>query len=83
MKNVSTILEVSAKCSDLCNVRLIKSDGSLFEEYDGYVPAWFPNPNENHYGDYVQLKIDLETGQILNWKKPTKAQLEETFGRVE
>ena len=48
-------------------------------EYSGYVPAWFPNPHVNHYGDYATLEIDVDTGQILNWKKPTLAQLKETF----
>jgi hypothetical protein len=49
--------------------------------FDGYVPSWFPNPNVEHYGDYVQLHIDLETGQIINWKRPTQKQLKTTFGK--
>jgi len=32
---------------------------------------------EDHCGDYVELDIDIDTGMILNWKKPTKAQLKE------
>jgi hypothetical protein len=47
--------------------------------FDGYVPLWFPNPHVEHYGDYVRLDIDLETGQIINWKRPTQKQLETTF----
>ena len=31
---------------------------------------------KKHYGDYLILDIDLETGQILNWKKPTREDLE-------
>lgn len=73
-----TTISISAKCSDLFNAQL--REGSEFKgEHDGYVPQWFPNPNVQHYGDYVQLDIDIETGRILNWKKPTKAQLKETF----
>jgi hypothetical protein len=34
-----------------------------------------------HYGDYVELAINIETGQILEWTPPTKAQLKETFGQ--
>lgn len=30
-----------------------------------------------HYGDYVILDIDLDTGKILNWKPPTAEQIEE------
>jgi hypothetical protein len=67
-------ITISAKCSDLCWMKL--SDGG---EHCGYVPSWFPNPQTEHFGDYVQLTIDLETGQILNWKRPTQAQLKETF----
>ena len=44
--------------------------------YDGYVPKFFPG---NHFGDYVILHIDIETGKIVNWKKPTEKQLEEIF----
>ena len=71
--NAKTI-SINAKCSDMFSARL--DDG---REYDGYVPSWFPNPAASHYGDYVELTIDLETGKILNWKKPTAAQINETF----
>lgn len=69
-------LSVSAKCSDMFAATLVGDDE---REYDGYVPGWFPNPNAQHYGDYVILQINIETGQILNWKKPTQKQLNETF----
>jgi len=42
--------------------------------YTGYVPDFFP---EQHWGDYVELKIDADTGQILNWKVPTKKDLKD------
>jgi len=74
------IIKLSAKCSDLFDATLVEdNEGQKVSqgEYHGYVPSWFPNPNEEHYGDYVQLDIDVETGQILNWKKPTKANLKE------
>lgn len=48
-------------------------------EHDGYVPKWFPNPHIQHYGDYIELQIDVETGKILNWQKPTIKNLDETF----
>jgi hypothetical protein len=72
MKTIS----ISAKCSDLFSATLTET-GALNEhvsnkEYSGYVPDFFPG---QHYGDYVQLDIEIETGRILNWKKPTKAQL--------
>ena len=44
---------------------------------DEYVPDCFPG---QHYGDYLELDIDIETGQILNWKKPTPEQLSQLLG---
>ena len=73
------IIKVCAKCSDMFGATLIDDTGKIKGEIDNYVPDWFPNPKEEHYGDYVQLEIDVETGQILNWKKPTAAQLKRTF----
>jgi len=70
----------SAKCSDLFSGDLINDEGRIVKEYQGYVPDFFPG---NHYGDYVQFDIDLETGQILNWKAPTKEQLEKFIGEEE
>jgi len=64
--NIKTI-EICAKCSD-CFGAYIKDDhGKTVIDIDGYVPKFMPG---DHYGDYVQLTIDLETGHILNWPKP-------------
>lgn len=35
----------------------------IVEQEDGYVPSFFPG----EYGDYVDLKIDVRTGMIINW----------------
>lgn len=73
-------LSITAKCSDMFHAGL-HGDGIVgTAHYDGYVPAWFPNPKVEHYGDYVELRIDVATGQILNWKKPSDAALNKTFG---
>jgi hypothetical protein len=64
------VASINAKCSDLCFVELKDENGKVIAEHDGYVPDFMP---EEHYGDYVELDIDLETGRILNWKKPTAA----------
>jgi hypothetical protein len=66
------VITISAKCSDLFWSRLTV-DGTIKGEYEGYVPDFFP---DEHYGDYVILDIDADTGQILNWKKPTAKDLE-------
>ena len=62
-----------AECSDMFWAQLEDENGKNIGEYNGYVPDFFPG---EHYGDYVQLDIDVETGQILNWNKPTKKDLE-------
>ena len=67
------VLEISAKCSDYFAATLVDDQNESIFEYDGYVPEFFPG---DHYGDYVQLNIDLETGRILNWVPPTAEQLE-------
>jgi hypothetical protein len=40
---------------------------------DGYVPGFMPG---QHYGDYLILNIDLDTGLITNWEKPTREEVE-------
>lgn len=63
MKKVKTV-KVSAKCSDLCFVELLDDEGKVIAQRDGYVPDFMPG---NHYGDYVELEIDPNTGIITNW----------------
>lgn len=65
------ILKICGKTVDRCSAVLVE-DGKVTATHDGYVPGFMP---EEHYGDYLELDIDIDTGMILNWKKPTKAQL--------
>ena len=64
--NVS-VISIHAKCSDRCFTSIKNEDGMVIHEQDGYVPGFMPG---NHYGDYIILDIDAETGRILNWKRP-------------
>ena len=64
------------KCSDTFSAVMVDSKGNYLGEYDGYVPNFFPG---EHYGDYIMLHIDTDTGRILNWKKPSQAALRELF----
>ncbi len=41
---------------------------------DGYVPGFMPG---EHYGDYLILNIDIETGQVTNWDKAKLKKLPE------
>ncbi len=58
------ILEISAKCSDCCSVNIRDGNENIMESI-GYVPRFIPGGG----GDYLNLSIDMETGQILNWPK--------------
>jgi len=66
-------LKVHLKVCDMFSANLEAADGECLKEYEGYVPSFFPG---THYGDYVFLDIDIDTGQILNWLPPTQEQLE-------
>lgn len=58
---------------EFCAV-LKDQDGDSLKNYEGYVPNFMPG---NHYGDYLILDIDIETGKILNWKPPTQEDIED------
>ncbi len=74
------MLRITAKCVDLFSASLYDAEGrEVGTDYDGYVPSFMPAHDVSHFGDYVELDIDLATGQIKNWKKPTKKQLREVF----
>lgn len=74
LKEMPTVISISAKCSDCFTAEFCDDEGHEVADYQGYVPDFFP---EQHWGDYVQLDIDLKTGQILNWGPPTLEQINE------
>ena len=57
------------------DLRDVKGDivGTIEQDY---VPSFFPG---EHYGDYLILNIDIETGQITNWKKPNPDKILDGF----
>jgi len=63
-------IKFRAKCSGMFSASL--HDGQTVKNYEGYVPDFFP---AQHWGDYVILEIDIDTGKILNWKTPTAQDL--------
>jgi hypothetical protein len=68
-----TELQLHIKVRDGFTGALKDAQGELVGAYIGYVPDFFPG---QHYGDYLLLNIDLETGQIKNWRKPVAADIE-------
>ncbi len=74
VKRIKTCIKVR----DAFTADVIDADGEVIRTLESeYVPNCFPG---NHYGDYLELDIDIETGQILNWKKPTQAELSQLVG---
>jgi hypothetical protein len=72
-------LRIHTKVRDMFQAYVLDQDGQeIGGQDDGYVPKFMP---EDHYGDYLILNIDIETGQITNWKKPTQGQIEEFIGK--
>jgi len=66
-------IAICAKCSDLFAADLFDEDDNHILAYGGYVPDFMPG---DHYGDYIELEIDLETGRILNWTTPSEEDLD-------
>ncbi|MGS0941075.1 hypothetical protein ACVA51_10945 [Pseudomonas luteola] len=76
-----TEMHLHIKVCDGFTGDLKDAQGDTVVGYEGYVPEFFPG---QHYGDYLMLNIDLETGQIKNWRKPTAEQIEQFLkGEVE
>jgi hypothetical protein len=68
------ILKISAKCSDSCWTEYTDNKGNKTQS-DSYVPSGIGIDDADSYGDYVVLAIDMKTGQILNWKPVSDAQV--------
>jgi hypothetical protein len=63
-------MSFSAKCSDMFSGTLTLGDESF--NLEGDVPSLGIGSS-----DYIELNINLQTGQILNWKPPTDVALKE------
>lgn len=66
-------LHLHLKVCDEFYATLEDVEGATLKDYEGYVPSMMPG---EHYGDYVILDIDIDTGMITNWKAPTAERVE-------
>lgn len=67
-------LRIHVKCSDRFSYGIEDAQGDeIYSQDDGYVPGFMPG---DHYGDYIILDIDIDTGMVTNWKPPTAEQIE-------
>ncbi|CNH74899.1 Uncharacterised protein [Yersinia pseudotuberculosis] len=77
VKRIKTCIKVR----DTFTADVIGVDGNSIGSIENqYVPDLFPG---QHYGDYLELDIDIETGQILNWKPPFPSELEQLVSILE
>lgn len=67
-------IRLCLKVRDIFTCTFEDRDGNEVGWYEGYVPDFFPG---QHYGDYVELDIDIATGQVTNWRMPTAENVEE------
>ena len=75
------VLKVHLKVRDEFSASLVDQNGDeIYDQEDGYVPGFMPG---DHYGDYVILDIELDTGKILNWKVPDASVIEAWINRDE
>ena len=73
-------LKIHVKVCDQFGARLVDQDGDTLMDYEGYVPGFMPG---EHYGDYLILDIDIDSGQITNWRKPTVEEIAEFVNKDE
>lgn len=63
-------LQISAKCNDCCEAVLFDG-GKEIARKSGYVTRLLPGGG----GDYIEMEIDLQTGQVLNLVPPSGLQV--------
>lgn len=71
-----------AKLRDEGSYELLDEKKKPLAEHEGYVPKFFPyglDGTENHFGDYIDLVIDIDEGIIINWHKPSPNDIMATF----
>lgn len=73
-------LKVGLKVRDEFMATLYDSDGAELKQYEGYVPKFMPG---EHFGDYVFLDIDIDTGTITNWVIPSAQDIQHFINNTE
>lgn len=78
--DVKTV-SIHCKVSDMFTYQLKDADGEvIFNQDDGYVPGFMPG---HHYGDYVILDIDIDTGLVTNWTTPSAEEIQTIVNKSE
>jgi len=74
VKTNAKTVRILCKVSDRFTYAIEDEQGeTIHYQDDGYVPDFMPG---QHYGDYIILDIDIDTGIVKNWKKLTPSDIE-------
>jgi len=74
-------VSIYCKVSDSFTASILDQDGeTIFDQDDGYVWGFMPG---DHYGDYIILEIDIETGKITNWETPDVTEIESLINKTD
>lgn len=67
---MSRIMNITGKVSDMFSFDIYDTVNKIYivPDYEGYVPYGCGVGG----GDYIELLIDVDTGQICNWRNPLK-----------
>lgn len=78
--NAKTV-SIFCKVSDRFTYSIKDQQGEkIYNQDDGYVPDFMPG---EHYGDYIILDIDIDSGVVMNWKKLTADHIELAINKEE
>jgi hypothetical protein len=69
VKPVKRTIRFYAKTSDRFTAYLREDGLQVGRAFDGYPPRFLGD------GDGISMEVDLDTGQIQNWKKPEHEEL--------
>lgn len=80
----ASTLQVRGKVSDRCSYTLTDQKGLEIVEHDGYCPIWLAHAmGQDGDGDHLFFDINLMTGQIVGWKQPSDADLQEWVDNIQ
>lgn len=74
VRSIKTI-RVYGKCNDMSHVVARDASGKSLLEAEGYMKRGLGVGG----GDDISFEVDIETGQIVGWKKPTDDDLLNAF----
>lgn len=81
LKRKAKTVKIHMKVCDEFSYQLIDEAGDcILDQENGSVPSFMPG---EHYGDYLILDIDVETGNITNWRKLVSHEIESNWPDVE